>query len=320
MTSQAQDAGARHIRAVLVNFNSAPDTVVCIRRLAAAGLPESHAIVVDNASTDGSAEGIPRLLPAARTLALPHNRGFADGANRGVAAALAEGAEAVLLINGDTWFETDFLHRLIPSSALGQVCLAPEIFRLPPLARTAREPGAEAWFAGAWRGRLPGRLRLRRPGDARVDVDYLWACCMLIGGDAWRRVGGFDPGFFLYYEDMDWCDRAQRAGIQPRIVPAARLWHAVGATLGGADAPLRRYHMTRSAVRYHMRGKDAHYHMTGSAVRCQRQGRALWVLRGIADTRIALRLGLRGDRAGLAAHVLGWRDGRRLASAAAGDR
>lgn len=281
---------------MIVNHNSAQLTRDCIARLQCAGLPPAQVIVVDNASSDGSTEHLAEHMPAANLIEAEGNRGFAAGCNLGASAAFDRDADAVLMINADTGFARDFLQRLLPPVDLVDACHAPEIFRMDDRDRL--------WFAGAWRGRLPGRLHLRRSGDPRTEVDYLWACCLLIGRRVWHKVGAFDSRFFLYYEDMDWCDRARRVGVVPRIVPGARLYHIIGATLGGPDTPKRRYHMTRSGVLYAHGVRSAGGRELGAGA-----------IRTAIDMRAALRLALRGDRAGLAAHRAGWRDGWRLAQA-----
>jgi GT2 family glycosyltransferase len=153
-------------------------------------------------------------------------------------------------------------------------------------------PPDRPWFTGSWRGQLPGTFRARKLGDPARDVDYLWACCLYVGADTWRRVGPFDERYFLYYEDLDWCERARAAGVALRMAPEARLWHAVGASTGGPDTPLRRYHLSASSVRF-FRGR----------------GPAALLVRALVDGRTALVLAASGRRELLAAHLSGWRDG-----------
>lgn len=273
------------LTAVLVNHRRWLDTARCIQLLELAGLPAEQVIVVDTASGDDSVTRLASRLPAGNLLSLPDNAGFAGGSNAGISTALVQGAQAVLLLNTDTVFRTDFLARLTGDAAdLTGMCVSPEIFWSSAPSRT--------WFAGAWRGRLPGTLRLRHSGDAHTAVDYLWACCLLVGRAVWEAVGFLHPRFFLYYEDMAWCDRARRAGFDLRVVPAARLWHAVGSSTGGQDSPLRRYHLTRSSVLFF----NGH-------------GPAAVALRCLVDARTAAQLAAAGRADLVKAHLLGCRDG-----------
>lgn len=139
---------------------------------------------------------------------------------------------------------------------------------------------------------------LRPASDARVQVDYLWACALLAGRAVWEAVGLFEEAYFLYYEDMEWCDRARACGVELCVVPQARLWHAPGASSGGEESPLRHYHLTRSAVLYH-----------GLApYRSGRLGR--WVLLARL-ARSTVRMAAQGQRELIPALWLGYRDGRR---------
>lgn len=284
-----------NVAAVLVNHNGWRLTAACGRRLLADGLSPHRLMVVDNGSTDGSPERLARLLPRGRQRPRPANGGFAAGCNLGIAAAVDAGAEAVLLVNPDTVTLPGFVGRLVAGAGdLAGACASPEVFCLS-------EP-RRAWFAGAWRGRWPGTIVRRPPGSSRCEVDYLWACCMLVGRQAWQRVGLFETAFFLFYEDMDWCERARRLGVRMRIVPAARLWHAVGRSSGSPGTvrrdAFRRYHMSRSAALYDRRWGHAPPGMSG------------W-LRMAAAARTAVQLAVAGDQDALVAHVRGVRDGLR---------
>jgi GT2 family glycosyltransferase len=304
MTTPAADAVAlvgEDLAAVLVNFDGWRRTAACARWLVADGLAPERVVVVDNGSGDRSPEMLRRLLPEAHLVFHPDNRGFACGCNTGVAAAIGDGAATVLLVNPDTLAAPGFVARLAGGAgSLTEACVSPEVFSLGESGRV--------WFAGAWRGRVPGTLVARPAGDVRPDVDYLWACCMLVGRDVWRRVGPFDAAYFLFYEDMDWCERAARCGVRPRIVPEAHLWHAEG---GSCDRPgrrrldgFRRYHRTRSSVLF-----DRRWGQVLPAV-------AGWT-RLYAAARTAVGLAAAGDRDGLVAHAQGLRDGWRAATTVA---
>jgi hypothetical protein len=236
------------------------------------------------------------LLPDAHHHACRANLGFAAACNIGVRGALQAGAAATLLINPDIVTLPGFLNRLVGAcTPLDEACAAPEVFWLWQPKRT--------WFAGAWRGRVPGTFVRRRPGDPRCAVDYLWATCLLVGRTVWQRATPFDPIYFLFYEDMDWCARARAAGVTPRVVADASAWHGAG---GSTDPPLsaglhsfRQFHMTRSGVVF-----DRRHGLVPPSVG--------GVVRAAAAVRTALGLAARGDGSGLAAHCRGYAAGWRL--------
>jgi len=189
--------------------------------------------VVDNGSTDGSAAAIAREFPAVELMALPENRRFAGGNNAGLRAALAAGADAVMLLNNDTEADPGLLERLVLALEQdpGAGAAAPLIYYAAPSARI--------WYAG---GRLSvplahaahRGLRTLDHGQYRSvePTGYLTGCCLLATRAAWEKVGRLDERYFLYAEDSDWSLRARQAGFRLLFVPTARLWHRVSASSG----------------------------------------------------------------------------------------
>ncbi len=276
--------------AVVVQYGSWQRAASCASFLAAAGLPPSQIVLVANGPGRPPAPS-PRSLRGCQLIHPQANLGFAGGCNLGLRQALRQGAQAILVLNPNTSFGPDLLEPLRTHGEDTWQVRAPEIF-------VASQPN-RPWFAGAWRGAWPATLRRRPAGHRCRRVDYVWACALLARREVWRRVGLFDERYFLYYEDMDWCDRARRLGVELTIVPEARVFHAPGASSGGEHSPWRRYHMTRSAVLYHGRGG-----------RRSAGPESAFFLARLARTAVSLAVG--GRRAAFAAHLLGWRDGHRL--------
>jgi GT2 family glycosyltransferase len=100
-------------------------------------------------------------------------------------------------------------------------------------------------------------LHLKLPLADIEPVDFISGCGMMVRREVWERVGRFDSRFFMYYEDLDLCIRAAEQGY--RIVCAARanMWHALSASTGGPDSPLKQYYQVKSTLlfcRKHTRG------------------------------------------------------------------
>ena len=120
----------------------------------------------------------------------------------------------------------------------------------------ADEPN-RIWSVGATAN--PLNLEIKRLGYNEYDTGQ-WAeardigdapfCAVLFRRDVLQDVGLPDEMFYFYYEDMDWCLRARRAGYRLRLAPAATMWHKVSASSGGSDTPRERYWMARSSVLY----------------------------------------------------------------------
>ena len=221
---------------VVLNWNGLDDTRALLRTLERCRLPDgwsASVLVVDNGSTDGSPQALAAEFPRAEVLALPENLRFAGGNNRGVARALASGADAVMLLNNDTEADPALLERLLLALAErpGAAAAAPLIY--------FAAPGGRIWYAG---GRCTPALGLTAHRGLRRDdrgqyrsiepTGYLTGCCLLARREAWERVGLLDERYHIYAEDADWSLRARAAGYELLFVPTARLWHKVSASAG----------------------------------------------------------------------------------------
>jgi GT2 family glycosyltransferase len=175
------------------------------------------------------------------------NIGYARGNNLGIKKALKQEADYILLLNDDTIVPPNFLGFLVEegekSSSVGM--LGPKIYY-------TSEP-KKIWFAGA---RFDSRTCAvstigfdqgdQREDSLPVESDYISGCALLIKREAIERIGLLDERFFLYWEDVDWCLRAQKAEFKNIVVPSAKIWHKVSVSTGGMDSVIRAYHKTRS--------------------------------------------------------------------------
>jgi hypothetical protein len=234
---------------VVLNWNGLEDTRALLPTLACCRAPEGwrvRVLVVDNGSSDGSAAALGREFPDVGLLALPENRRFAGGCNAGLERALAEGADAVMLLNNDTEADPGLCAELLLALERD-----PRAGAAAPLIHFQR-PAGVIWYAG---GRctpalgLAAHRGLRRPdrGQYRAvePTGYLTGCCLLATRAAWERVGPLDERYFIYAEDADWCLRARAAGFRLLFVPAARLSHKVSAS-SGAASPWKIYQRLRA--------------------------------------------------------------------------
>ncbi len=217
---------------VVVNYRHWDDTGRLIQQLRTShSLDEGLAevVVVDNHSPAHPL--IPRLRRA-RDVSLRrwrHNRGFARAVNEGC--RLSRG-EWLLLLNPDTTVPPGFLDDVLQR--------ADDLVAHEPRAgivgfRLGNDDGSWQLSTGRFPtllGTLVGRLwpRHRRKytppsGPGRVRVDWVTGCCLLVRRECWRELGGLDPDFFLYYEDVDLCRRAWQQGWSVWYDPAATVLH-----------------------------------------------------------------------------------------------
>lgn len=233
---------------ITLNWNRKGDTLEFLASCAGLGYPRLHTIVVDNGSTDGSAEAISARFPAVEQILNGANLGFAGGMNAGMRRALALGADYVFLANNDTTLAPDALGRLVAAAEeQGAGMASPAIYY-------ASAPHRIWWLGGRLRPLLLEIRRYERP-PARHDprpfaVDFITGCGMLVRRDVLETIGLFDERFFMYYEDSDYCLRAHRAGVRAVVEPRAAMYHKVAQSSGGSNSPNERYHMARSSVQY----------------------------------------------------------------------
>ena len=251
------------VAAVIVNFNAGTALLDALQSLARDRNIDWQAIVIDNASSDGSAEQVEAVGPWVHLVRNAENVGFGRGVNQGIAATTAP---LVLLINPDCAIEpgaTGALARVLrddPECAIaGPKILDPD----GGVQGSARgDPDMLTGLFGRTailRRFLPGSAAARRnvvraedvgSMDAGRVVDWLSGACMLARRSALDRVGGFDERYFLYWEDADLCRRLRGVGMNVRYVPKAVAVHQVGRSSRTARASsIRAFH--RSAYLYY---------------------------------------------------------------------
>jgi GT2 family glycosyltransferase len=190
-------------------------------------------IVVDAASADGSAEMVRSEFPEVKLIASPENLGYTRGNNLGLRAATGRYR---LILNPDTEVVGDALPLMIAYmdahprvGVLGPQLLYPDHTvqstrrRFPSLATGLFE---STWLQPLAPRRLLDRYHARDlPDDAVSDVDWVVGAALLVRREAYEQVGGFDEGFFMYSEEMDWCRRMKAAGWGVVYFPPARIIH-----------------------------------------------------------------------------------------------
>lgn len=228
---------------VIVNFNGGAHLERCLASLAAhpASVP-TETVVVDNASTDGSADVVERW-PGVTLVRLPANVGFSAGNNAGIRAS---SGTLILLLNNDT---------IVPAGALDRLVARLEADAAAGIAGPRlvdAEGRAELSFGrmisplGELRQKIIGGLYARhvppvsRWVEARTRreqyVDWVSGACLLVRRPIAAAVGGLDERFFLYTEDVDFCASVRRAGWKVLFTPAAEVVHLRGRSRATAAA------------------------------------------------------------------------------------
>lgn len=244
------------VTAVLVNYNAGVELRHALQSIADEldGRPW-EAVVVDNASSDGSGAIVSEFAPHARLVRNRQNVGFGRGVNQGLEAAAA----LVLVMNPDCRLAAGAFAAMRRELERDDTCaiVGPSI-RNPDGSLQGSARGDPDMLTGLF-GRTTRLRRVfpnlavsrrnvldeaaARDGEASVVVDWVSGACMLARRDALQRVRGFDERYFLYWEDADLCRRLRSAGYHVRYVPDAAAVHRVGhSTSTARAAAIRAFH------------------------------------------------------------------------------
>ena len=231
---------------MIVSFNARADLERCLESLHVTPPAASHEIVVvDNASSDGSAEAA-RQWPQVRVIAQTANRGFASGNNAGIRATTGE---AILLLNSDTVVTPGALDRLL--AELGR---DPGVAVVGP--RLVDGAGRPELSFGRMIGPINELRQKRRAGNAeevekltrqRHYPDWVSGACLLVRRADAEAVGGLDERFFMYTEDVDFCAAIRARGRRILFAPEVEVVHLRGRSAASApqatNAAYRRSHV-----------------------------------------------------------------------------
>lgn len=218
---------------------------------------ESELIVVDNASTDGSAELVRQLVPDAQLVRMPENVGYGAAINR--AASLARG-RWLAFGNADLFVPPGgltALPQLLASVPDDVALLGPALFG--PDGRSSLSAGRFPSLFSLLRGlRRPSHRRkyLRRREHRRGEVDWLTGACLFARADVFAATRGFDETFFLYYEDVDLARRLRAGGHRVIFEPSLSVIH-VRPHHGRPVQPKIEAYVRTSRLRYFRKHRNA---------------------------------------------------------------
>lgn len=232
---------------VIVNFNGVSFLSDCLDSIAQNVLIPHEVVIVDNASTDGSAEYVQQNYPEINFVLSPDNLGFAGGNNLGVQHA---SGDYILLLNNDTILHSDL------SKGLELLSKNPEVGILGArmIGRDGKDRRSYGMFPEPWRllvlSSLYNMNSLTKTGDPYFRVDWVEGSFMFMRRDLWENLGGLDADYFMYVEDVDFCQTALAKGFITVYCPDIVYTHFGG--YGSSRIALlfdgfRRYHLKHSS-------------------------------------------------------------------------
>jgi N-acetylglucosaminyl-diphospho-decaprenol L-rhamnosyltransferase len=246
----------------VVNTNGREFLLACLEAIERTVPPdlEHEILVLDNASEDGSADAVREMMRGGsageaeeppvsgdlRLIALDRRRGKAANDSRLIEEARGE---FCLLLNEDSELQAGAVPALVGAlradrrgAAAGAQLLSPEG---RPVPCAWRLPSAGTALAGALF--LHRQFTVESGGDATHPVGWVQSSAMLVRREAALQVGGFDPGFFVYSDETDFCKRLSDAGWRILYVPSARAIHhdQMAQDAAGAERRIVEYHRGR---------------------------------------------------------------------------
>jgi GT2 family glycosyltransferase len=279
------------VSCIILNWNGWRDTLECLDALRRCTYQPLEVIVVDNASTNDSVVRIHAAHPEITLLQSATNAGFAAGNNIGIRHALAHGSDYVWLLNNDTKPAPESLSALVATAMSDK-----KIGAVASVCYFAHAPSTIQAWAGSRINLWIGYSRLiTQPEGAIGRIDSLNGTSMLVTRSALADVGLLDEGFFLYWEDTEFCLRLRKNGWRIAAAPDSHVLHRVNGSTAGNRFLLDR-HQTASGLRIlRLHSRAPHFSLgIFVAMRLARRlcrlqfDRCKSVLAGIRDYRNAL--------------------------------
>jgi GT2 family glycosyltransferase len=209
------------VTVVVLSWNALRVTLDCLASLQSLE-SACDILVVDNGSSDGTTNAIRAAYPNVSVHQTGKNLGYAGGNNEGIRVALHRGADWVFVLNNDTTVAPDCLDRLLSAAREHPAAgvLAPTIYY--------HDRPQSIWSSGGLFDGRRGSATMRTDrADGPRQVDWATGCALFVRADVFARAGLFDPRFFLYYEENEWCGRVTDSGYEILHVPNASVFHKI---------------------------------------------------------------------------------------------
>lgn len=219
------------ISVVILSYNTRDITLKCLEYLAKSTGIEFETIVIDNASTDGSAQAIARKFPKVKLVKNTQNVGFAAGNNQGM--KMAKG-DKILLLNSDCFVKPDTLAKMPDCDVVGCKLLnsdgsiQPSWGYFPTLGRILllmlfidNFPIIRKYIDSI-------HVRDLSRYEKEQEVDWVTGAFVMLKKEVFKKIGGIDEKYFMYGEEMEWMYRIKNHGFKVIYFPDAQATHLQG--------------------------------------------------------------------------------------------
>lgn len=231
---------------ITVNFNQAKLTGDFLTSIGQITYPNVEVIVVDNASSEPEIDILRQLFQHVIFIQSSVNTGFAGGNNLGVEAATGE---YLLFINNDTEVEKNFLESLVSciqaDASIGMVSPKIKYYYNKNIIQYA---GGKSINPFTGRGKFIGSgLPDSKTYHQTCPTQLIHGAAMLVSRKLINTIGLMEESFFLYYEELDWCERAKKSGFTLYYVGESTVYHKESLSVG-RNSPLKIYYLTRNRL------------------------------------------------------------------------
>lgn len=242
----------RKIGIVICNYNKKEYVLKCIESLQKQTFRSFEIFVVDNASTDGSAEAVEKSFgESVHLLCMPENLGGTGGFNAGMRQAMQGDFDSFLLLDNDVVLKEDCLEELVRlTDSHKEIGILGCKILLMDEPDTIQEFGPvldpeNVNFILRYRGEKDSL-----PLPELMPSDYVPACAMLVRREVVDKIGLMPEENFIYYDDIEWCVRCKEAGWQVAAANPAKVWHKRGA--GIQTTTFSVYYINRNKTQFYM--------------------------------------------------------------------
>lgn len=211
------------ITIVILNLNGKSIIQKCLKSVENVDYPNKKIVVVDNNSNDGSQSFIKKNFPHVHLIENKKNKGVAEGQNIGIKYALKIKSDYIFILNNDIKLEREILKQLLKilkkNSKIGIV---------GPIMYWTNNPKQIQSAGGIINWKTGGITHLNAdevdpPLPKLREIDYMGL--PLFKSSLIERIGLYNPEYFAYYEDMDFCTRVKKSGFKVVCVTDAKVWH-----------------------------------------------------------------------------------------------
>ena len=225
----------KKIGIILVNYNGLKDTVECIKSINKSDYSNYEIIVVDN----NSIENVEKISDYDNVILkkLNDNVGFGVANNIGADIAVQDNCDLIFCLNNDTVILPNTLSILAKNTNDRTITTGAIYYYFNK---------KKLWYGGGEVSKIKGTFRHKNYNESR-GVSFISGCAMMLTVECYKKIGLFDPAYFMYYEDSDFSLKALKNGYILKYIKKKKIYHRVGDSSSKISG-LKDYYLTRNRL------------------------------------------------------------------------